>query len=138
MFEDEKSVNMLIKYRKLYERLNSVIFAHKLIGDLILNDIYVWFGDSVCNGKPGYAMYVDDFKWELSEKPKEWIRVVLSSFHITVFDALKISDFLKDKVEYEYKENRGVITFIIYPLKLDDNELDLIAELTDLYLTLKK
>lgn len=124
--------------QKLYDRLESVLLAHKLIGRTHVSDSYCCYHEHACNNKPGINMFISDFKWELSLNPGDWLKVVLSSHFINSSDIKMIALKLEEKgVKSDYIEQGHVATFVIQPDGITDKDIEIMAEVTDLYLTLK-
>lgn len=125
--------------RKLYDKLESVLIAHKLIGRTHAGDIYCTFHEHACDNKPGYNIFVSDFKWELSMNSGDWLRVILTSHFINSKDAEKIETKLKEhNIKNYFIEKKEYAAFTIYPQGVEDKDIEIMAEITDLYLSLKR
>lgn len=125
--------------QKLYDRLESVLIAHKLIGRTHVGDIYCAFHEYACDNKPGMNVFVSDFKWELSVNSGDWLRVVLTSHFISDKDAGIIELKLKENnIKSYFIKKESYVAFDIYPEGVTDKDIEIMAEVTDLYLSLKK
>lgn len=126
------------QYEKLQEELNAVLIAHKLVGTLNLQDSYFIYHDCAYEGEKGFNLFVDDFKWSLSDNPIDSPKLVLTASLPNTNSYLKVIKFLiNKKVKFDITHKNKSKVFKIFIKNLGDNEISSMAELTDFYLTLK-